>query len=105
MDSSIIEKLCMSFYSGEQESEFHLPEQCLFCGAVLYNSKWDICECKYSKFYNMETIGIILMNYSSGSGGRGEKHEIYAGALGGHLFYDLFLKGLGGMTPLDPLLN
>ena len=40
------------------------------------------------------------MNYSSGSYGRvrdgGEKHEIYAAASCGHLFYDLFSQGGGG---------
>ena len=49
---------------------------------------------------------------SSGSSGRvrggAEKHEIYAAAFGGHLFYDLFLQGQGGpwppRPPLDPLL-
>ena len=42
-------------------------------------------------------------------GGRGKKHEIYGAAFGGHLFYDLFLQGWGGMAPsaphLDPLLR
>ena len=42
--------------------------------------------------------------------GGGKKHEIYVAAFGGHLFYDLFLQGLGGGhgplgTPLDPLLQ
>ena len=49
---------------------------------------------------------------SSGSSGRvrggAEKHEIYAAAFGGHLFYDLFSQGQGGPWPLapppDPLL-
>ena len=49
---------------------------------------------------------------SSGSSGRvrgAEKHEIYAVAFGGHLFYDLFSQGRGGGhgplgPPLDPLL-
>ena len=44
---------------------------------------------------------------SSGSSGRvrggAEKHEIYAAAFGGHLFYDLFLQGRGGHGPLGPL--
>ena len=41
----------------------------------------------------------------------GKKHEIYVAAFGGHLFYDLFLQGLGGGAwpprhpPLDPLLT
>ena len=42
---------------------------------------------------------------SSGSSGRvrgAEKHEIYAAAFGGHLFYDLFLQGLGGPWPPRP---
>ena len=29
-------------------------------------------------------------------GGGGKKHEIYVAAFGGHLFYDLFVQGLGG---------
>ena len=40
-----------------------------------------------------------------GSSGRvrgAEKHEIYAAAFGGHLFYDLFLQGQGGHGPLGP---
>ena len=41
-------------------------------------------------------------------GGGGKKHEIYMAAFGGHLFYDLFVQGWGGMGPsaphLDPLL-
>ena len=53
-----------------------------------------------------------LILTSSGSSGRvrggAEKHEIYAAAFGGHLFYDLFLQGQGGpwppWPPLDPLL-
>ena len=39
--------------------------------------------------YTKRSIG------SSGRVGRGEKHEIYAAAFGDHLFYDLFLHGLG----------
>ena len=50
--------------------------------------------------------------HSSVSSGRvrgGKKHEIYAAAFGGHLFYDLFSQGRGGgawlpRPPLDPLL-
>ena len=47
---------------------------------------------------------------SSGSSGRvrggGEKHEIYAGAFGSHLFYDLFSQGMApSAPPLDPLLK
>ena len=30
----------------------------------------------------------------------GEKHEIYAAAFDGHLYYDLFLQGGGGHGPL-----
>ena len=50
---------------------------------------------------------------SSGSSRRlrgAERHEIYAAAFGGHLFYDIFLQGQGrggDMAPLahpDPLL-
>ena len=40
---------------------------------------------------------------SSGSSGwvRGaKKHEIYSATFGGHLFYDLFLTGLGEAWPL-----
>ena len=50
---------------------------------------------------------------SSGSSGRvrgggSEKHEIYVGTFGGHLFYDLFSQGWGAWPPwlpLDPLLG
>ena len=34
--------------------------------------------------------------YNSRVGGT-EKYEIYAAALGGHLFYDLFLEGIHGI--------
>ena len=49
----------------------------------------------------------ILDQYSSGSSGRvrgggPSKHEIYAAAFGGHLFYDLFSQGQGGHGPLGP---
>ena len=37
-----------------------------------------------------------------GEGGRCEKHEIYVAAFGGHLFYDLFVQGWGGMAPSAP---
>ena len=55
----------------------------------------------------------IKEQISSGSSGRvrgGEKHEIYAAAFGGHLFYDPFSQGQGGPWPprsplLDPLLQ
>ena len=39
-----------------------------------------------------------------GGRGEGKKHEIYVTTFGGHLFYDLFVQGWGGMT-LDPLLK
>ena len=48
------------------------------------------------------------MRVSSGSSGRvrgggTEKHEIYAAAFGGHLFYDLFSQGQEGtMAPSPP---
>ena len=48
-------------------------------------------------------VSVILCTLgSSGSSGRvrgGEKHEIYAAAFGGHLFYDLFLQGRGAPRP------
>ena len=37
-----------------------------------------------------------------GRGGEGKKHEIYAAALGSHLFYDIFLQGRGVMVPSVP---
>ena len=46
-----------------------------------------------------------------GVGGGAQKHEIYAAAFGGHLFYELFLQGRGrahgplGPPSLDPLLS
>ena len=49
-----------------------------------------------------------MRDISIGSSGRvgegGKKHEIYVAAFGSHLFYDLFVQGLGG-SPLDPLLD
>ena len=47
----------------------------------------------------------LLKQSSSGSSGRvrgAEKHEIYAAAFGGHLFYDLFSQGRGGPWPPRP---
>ena len=45
---------------------------------------------------------------SDPAGGGAKKHEIYVATFGSHLFYDLFVQGLGGHgplgTPLDPLL-
>ena len=38
---------------------------------------------------------MVTSEYSSGN----MKHEIYAAEFGGHLFYDLFLQGLGAMAP------
>ena len=41
-------------------------------------------------------------------GGEAKKHEIYVATIGGHLIYDLFLQGWGGMVPSAPpdlLLN
>ena len=51
-------------------------------------------------------VSFLSLN-SSGSSGRvrggAEKHEIYAAAFGGHLFYDLFSQGQGGgHGPLGP---
>ena len=52
---------------------------------------------------------IFTARNSSGSSGRvrggAEKHEIYAAAFGGHLFYDLFSQGWGGYGPLGPPLD
>ena len=63
----------------------------------------------------MTLRGIVKKSFQemcSGSSGRvrgADKHEIYAAAFGGHLFYDLFLQGQGGpwphRPPLDPLLQ
>ena len=44
--------------------------------------------------------------HSSGSNGQVEgveKHEIYAAAFGGHLFYYLFLQGRGAWLPRPPI--
>ena len=48
----------------------------------------------------METLNAVA-DPAAGKGEGGEKHEIYAAAIGGHLFYDLFSqsKGEGGMAP------
>ena len=43
-----------------------------------------------------------LPSVADPAAGGAEKHEIYADAIGGHLFYDLFLQGRA--TP-DPLLT
>ena len=37
------------------------------------------------------------MQFSAKTWGEGKKHEIYAVAFGGHLFYDLFLQGSLGL--------
>ena len=47
----------------------------------------------------------MLAQISIGSSGRvggAKKHEIYVAAFGGHLFYDLFVQGLGGGGPWPP---
>ena len=49
--------------------------------------------------YKLNVVKLKLhIRYSSRSSGWvrwGEKHEIYAATLGGHLFYDLFAQGQG----------
>ena len=53
-------------------------------------------------------VKCLMLKDSSGSSGRvrgAEKHEIYAAAFGGHLFYDLFLQGQGGPWPPWPPLD
>ena len=59
-----------------------------------------------SKF--MEKFNNLVSSGSSGLVRGAEKHEIYAAAFGGHLFYDLFSQGQWGSmapsAPLDPLL-
>ena len=45
---------------------------------------------------SLRLMAALSIGSSSQVGGRGEvgkKHEIYAGAFGGHLFYDLFSQG------------
>ena len=46
----------------------------------------------------------LFSSESSSHVGGAEKHEIYVAAFGGHLFYDLFLRG-GGMAPLAPWIR
>ena len=59
-------------------------------------------------YKDLKLMLISSIGSSRGVGG-GKKHEIYVAAFGGHLFYDLFVQGWGGMAPsvppLDPLLN
>ena len=57
-----------------------------------------------SNFFHFPALfGKKCAKYSIGSsgwvGGGAKKHEIYVAAIGGHLFYDLFLQGLGGPWP------
>ena len=50
----------------------------------------------------------IYITLNSGSSFRvrgAKKHEIYVGAFGSHLFYDLFSQGQGGHGPSAPLLD
>ena len=66
--------------------------------------KWRICMRQECYIYSVGDPGGVC---SSGSSGRvrggAEKHEIYAAAFGGHLFYDLFSQGRGGaMAPSPP---
>ena len=91
----------------------------LFKVSELVTSKMYLYLCLWKTFFEAIVHLISLSsryeaNYpfynihpSSGSSGRvrggAEKHEIYAAAFGGHLFYDLFLQGRGGaMAPSAP---
>ena len=42
------------------------------------------------------------MNRIQRPGSGGKKHEIYVAEFGGHLFYDLFVQGWGGMAHSAP---
>ena len=58
-----------------------------------------------NQFINLSIQIHSLVSTSSGSSSRvrgAEKHEIYAAAFSGHLFYDLFSQGQGGHGPLGP---
>ena len=48
-------------------------------------------------------MNISVVGSSGRAGEGGKKHENYAAAFGGHLYYDSFLQGLGAMDPLAPL--
>ena len=81
------------------------PRQNLHCGVAKPSMNLS-----YSGEFVLSCVSTDGLS-SSGSSGRvggAEKHEIYADAFGGHLFYDLFSQGQGGpwhpRPPLDPLL-
>ena len=68
-----------------------------------------IVNCRQSQYFQI--VGGPKSNYGDkmmvtvadpGKGGGAEKHEIYAAAFGGHIFYDLFLQGQGGPWPPRP---
>ena len=68
----------------------------------LTNVKCGFKECTQVRLIASE---IQTSSRSSGRVRGGEKHEIYAAAFGGHLFYDLFLQGRGGMAPSAPWIR
>ena len=82
----------------------HLPIDVMYpqIWAFIYSSNSmndisQVCNPSWVNQFNVTSCG------SSGRvRGGGEKHEIYAAAFGGHLFYDLFLQGRGGPWPPRP---
>ena len=86
------------------------PMKCIFTVAVKLFGNNDqfisFLQQKYFAVYvmyceSLDDRNILIMTSSNGSsdrvgGSRSEKHEIYATAFGGHIFYDLSLQGTGG---------
>ena len=83
--------------------KYHKTSHYLAANEILDRRGIIMCIC--GEISNCDAMHLIVI--SSGSSGRvrggAEKHEIYAAAFGGHLFYDLFSQGRGGaMAPLAP---
>ena len=73
---------------------WHLGQQ------VKLNTTCDVLD---TLSFNWHLSPIARSIGSSGRVGGAKKHEIYVAAFGGHLFYDLFVQGLGGaMAPSAP---
>ena len=76
---------------------FHSSTQLLL---TIWSLEWN--NLKLELHYFTITCNGPVANPAGRVEGRGEKHEIYAAAFVGHLFYDLFLQGQRGHGPLRP---
>ena len=95
---NVVESECKNILDHRFHSSYHPPTK-LHEGNVFT----PVCHSVHREGCIQACFGQGMCIPSSGSSGQvrgGEKHEIYAAASGSHLFYDLFLQGWGGHTPL-----